>query len=128
MIGTTMGILGAIALVLATIGIYSLMAYDVSRRRQEIGVRMALGATRGEIVRNTIGQAGRLTGVGIVIGLVLAVAAGRGVESALFGTVALGVPLVAGITAVLVLTALVATIVPARLASKVDPATALQAR
>jgi len=128
MIGTMMAVLGGLALVLATVGIYSLMAYDVIQRRQEIGVRMALGATRGDVMRFTIGRAGRLAGVGLGVGLGLAVLAGRAVESALFGVVSLGAPLLVGLTLVLSATALLACVLPARQASKVDPATSLHAQ
>ena len=123
-----MAVLGGLALLLATIGIYSLMAYDVIQRRQEIGVRMALGATRGDVMRFTMGHAGRLAGLGLGVGLGLAILAGRAVESALFGVVSLGAPLLLGLTLVLSATALLACVLPARQASKVDPATSLHAQ
>jgi putative ABC transport system permease protein len=126
MIGAMMAALGGLALVLAAIGIYSLMAYDVSQRRHEIGLRMALGATRGDVWRFTVGQAGRLSAMGLGVGLVLALLSGRLVESALFGIVALDPLLLASLTLGLLTTALVATLVPARLATRVDPATALR--
>jgi putative ABC transport system permease protein len=127
-IGVMMAALGGLALVLATIGLYSLLAYDVIQRRQEIGVRMALGATRGDVVRFTIGHVGRLAGIGLGVGFGLAILAGRAVESALFGVVSLGAPLLVGITLTLCATALLAGVVPARQASRVDPATSLQAQ
>jgi putative ABC transport system permease protein len=121
-----MAILGALALVLAAIGIYSLMSYYVSQRRQEIGVRLALGASHASVIRLTVGAAGRLTAFGLVIGLALAIALARAMEGALFGTVTAEPPLFIAIAAMLAATALVASLVPARQAAAVDPALVLR--
>lgn len=126
MIGAIMAMLGALALVLAAIGIYALMAYYVAQRRQEIGVRLALGASRASVVRMTVSGAGRLALAGLSVGLVLAVALSRVMESALFGTVTAEPALFITITAILAATSLVASLVPARHAASVDPAQALR--
>ncbi len=117
---------GVLALVLATVGIYSVMAFYVAQRRHEMGIRMALGATARDILRLTVGHGARMASLGIVIGLVLGVALARLMESALFGIVAVEPWLFAAISAVLALSALAASLLPARLATKVDPASALR--
>jgi putative ABC transport system permease protein len=117
---------GLFALVLAIVGVYSVMAYVVTQRTHEIGVRMALGATRADVMRLTIGQAGRLTGVGVAIGAALAVALGRLIEAGLLGIVANDYRMVAGFGAILVASALVAGYLPARRAAAVDPVGALR--
>jgi ABC-type antimicrobial peptide transport system permease subunit len=125
-VGNLMAGLGAIALVLAAVGIYSLMAYVVSQRRHEIGLRMALGATRGGVVRLMFGQTGRLAVIGLGIGLVATVLVGTAAERALVGLVALEPALVFFVTLVLVTVALLATVIPAQHAARIDPATALR--
>ena len=126
MVAAMMATLGALALVLAAIGIYSLMSYYVSQRRQEIGVRLALGASHASVIRLTVGSAGRLAGIGLVIGLALAIALARAMEGALFGIVTAEPRLFVAIAAMLAMTALVASVVPARQAAAVDPALALR--
>jgi len=80
-----LGIAAAVALLLGTVGLYGMVAFVVNERRTEIGIRMALGARVGEIARMVIGHALRLAGLGIVLGLVAALASGRLLESQLFG-------------------------------------------
>src|SRR5262249_59814977 len=104
------------------IGIYALMAYYVAQRRQEIGVRLALGASRASVVRMTVAGAGRLALVGLAAGLVLAVALARAMESALFSTVTAEPALFIVITSLLAVTAIVASLVPARQAAARAPA------
>jgi len=125
-IGFMMAGLGGLALVLAAIGIYSLMSYYVSQRRHEIGVRMALGATRRDVARLTIRQAGGLSAIGLGLGTVLALAANRAVEGVLFGTVSLSPVVFVGIVLTLAATAAIATLAPTRQATPIDPATALR--
>jgi predicted permease len=120
------GLFGAVALVLAAIGLYGVTAYSVARRTSEIGVRIALGADRGKIVGLVLGSAFRRVAVGLALGLPLAVGAGYLLSSQLFGVkfwdpVALGVA--AGALAV---AALVASIVPASRAAALAPMTALR--
>ena len=121
MIGTMMGSLGALAMVLAAIGLYSLMSYSVVQRRHEIGVRMALGASRSGIVRLTIRRAWWLTAAGATLGLVLAVPLSGVLRSIFFGTVTPGVFLYSGVIVTVVLIALAAGTIPARQAATVDP-------
>jgi predicted permease len=125
-VGQLMAAFGALALLLSAAGIYSVMAHYVAQRRHEIGVRMALGATTRDVLKLTVGSGLKLAGFGIVIGLGFGFAAARFIEGALFGVVALEPMLFVAITALLTTVALVATLLPARLAISVDPAGALR--
>ena len=112
---------------LAAVGIYGVMSYIVAQRRTEMGVRMALGATRGEVFRLVVGDGLRLTALGIVLGAVGAFVAARGLATLLFG-VEPGDPLTAAATAaILLVAATLACVVPARRATRVDPIVALRA-
>jgi len=122
-----LGVFGAFALLLAAIGLYGLIAYSVSQRQAEFGVRMALGAGPREVVRNVLGDGLRLAAIGIAIGLAAALAAGRILASLLFGTRAAD-PFTLGAAALIFLTtALLAALVPAARASRTDPLRALRA-
>ena len=125
-IARALGIVGLIALVLAIIGIYSLMAFLTTQRTQEIGVRMALGAGRWQVVRVTTARALAITIVGTAIGSALAIGAGRLMESLLYGLVSTSFVQLGALVAVLGFVALVAAYVPARRAAKIDPMTALR--
>jgi predicted permease len=120
-------ILGSMGLVLAASGIYGVIAYFVSQRTQEIGVRMALGATRGAVIRLVLVQAMRPVIAGTAIGVASAVAASRVLSGQLFGVSRADPLTIAAVLATLVGVALVASAVPARRAAGVDPARALQA-
>jgi putative ABC transport system permease protein len=126
MIGAMMGVLGVLAVVLAAIGLYSLMAYHVSQRRHEIGVRMALGASQGTVVRHTVRRACWLAMAGIGIGVVPAYLLTGVLRGVLFNVVAVEPEHFVGIIGVLIGIAMAASVVPARQASKVDPAVALR--
>jgi putative ABC transport system permease protein len=121
-----MAILGIMALVLAAVGVYGVMSYSVSQRTHEIGIRMALGASRADVLRLVVGQAARLAGVGLGLGLPLAFALSSVMSSALFGVVSLDVSTFAGITALLAAVAALSSYIPARAATKVDPIIALR--
>jgi putative ABC transport system permease protein len=127
-LGATMFVaFGALALVLAAIGLYSVIAYNVAQRRQEIGVRIALGATQADIARLVVGGGMRLVIVGILSGGAIAVWAGGAIEPLLFRQSATD-PFVLGSVGVLLLgVALCATALPALSAARVDPQLALRA-
>jgi putative ABC transport system permease protein len=123
----TMLVFAAIALMLALVGVYAVMAFLVTQRRHEMGVRIALGATPRDVVALGIGQAGRLAAIGVAIGLALSIALGRLMEAGLLGVVSADLRVSAAFAIGLMLAALVAGYVPARRAAAVDPATALRA-
>lgn len=115
------------ALVLSVIGLYGVVAYSVSQRTREIGIRMALGAQRSAVHRLILTEAGWLAAIGIVIGLGCSVAASTGLGSMLFGVRAWDVPTLAGVAIVLGLAALLASFLSARRAAAVNPVEALRA-
>jgi predicted permease len=117
---------GTLALLLAAIGIYATMAYTVSRRVREIGVRLALGAGRTDVVRLVLGRSMRLTGLGLLIGLVGAVAVGQALRSQLLGVGPRDPLTFASVGLLLAAVALVASALPARRAARVDPMVALR--
>ncbi|MGI8821195.1 MAG: ABC transporter permease [Chthoniobacterales bacterium] len=125
----TMVLLGSfagLALVLASVGLYGVMALTVTQRTRELGIRMALGAKRGDVLRLVLGQGAALVGAGLGLGLLGAIAAGRVLVSVLYGVGSLdGVALLAAMTA-LAFIAMVACYVPARRATRVDPMVALR--
>ena len=120
------GGLAALALVLATLGIYAVMAFTVVQRTAEIGLRMALGAGHNQVRLQILREGATLATGGLVLGLVGAYALGRAMQAMLFGTGALSVPVVLVAGLVLLGAALVACYVPARRASAVDPLIALR--
>ena len=120
------GGLAALALLLATLGIYGVMAFTVMQRTVEIGLRMALGARHNQVRLQILREGATLATGGLVLGLVGAYALGRTMQSMLFGTGALSLPVVLVTGLVLLLTALAACYVPARRASAVDPLIALR--
>jgi putative ABC transport system permease protein len=117
---------GAIALVLAALGLYALIAHQVQQRTNEIGIRLALGAQRREIARLVLVHATVIAGAGAIAGLAGAVAAGRFLESLLFGMNAVDPALYAGVPLLMIVTALVAAYLPTRRAMNVDPAVAMR--
>jgi putative ABC transport system permease protein len=125
-IGGLMAAFGIIALVLAAIGIYSVMAFYVSLRRKEMGLGLGLGATPGDVLRMMLGQASRLSIIGVAIGTVAAVALARVIEQALLGTASASPALFAGVGLTLFAIATLASFMPAREATKVNPATTLR--
>ena len=119
-------VFGCAALVLAAIGVYGLMSYAVEQRTQEIGIRLALGAGRGQVRNMVIGQGMSLAVVGVVIGTAAALGLSRLIESLLFGVTARDPIVFAGVPTLLSLVALVAVWLPARRATRINPIDALR--
>ena len=116
------GIFAGVARLLAAFGLYSILSYAVSRRRRELGVRMALGAGRADVVRLVVRQGGTLVAAGSALGLLAAAATTRVVESVLFGVTATDGLTFAGVTAVVLAAGLLACWLPARRATtRIDP-------
>jgi ABC-type antimicrobial peptide transport system permease subunit len=115
-----------LALVLGVVGLYGVIAYSVSQRTREIGVRMALGAQRSSVYKLVMRQAGWLTAIGVVIGLVCSVGASLLMRKLLFGVEAWDVPTLAGVALVLGVASLAASFLPARRAASVNPTDALR--
>jgi macrolide transport system ATP-binding/permease protein len=117
----------ALALVLGVVGLYGVIAYSVSQRTREIGVRMALGAQRSSVVLLILKEAGGLAAAGIVVGMICAVGAAMAMRTMLFGVSSWDAPTLIGVAVVLAFAAVIASIVPARRAASVNPVEALRA-
>jgi predicted permease len=117
---------GLLALVLSCLGLYGVVSYDVARGVRDVGIRMALGARRGDVVRQVIGKALSFSSIGVLAGIVAAVAGTRLLSSLLFGITARDPVTLASTAALLLMTTLLASYVPARRASRIDPAVVLR--
>jgi putative ABC transport system permease protein len=117
----------AVALILATVGLYGVISYGVTQRTREIGVRVALGAEPSAVARLVIGNGLRLATLGVVIGAAGAIAATRALSGMLFGVSASDPWTFAAITVVVAAVALLASYLPARRAVRIDPVEALRA-
>ena len=120
------GLFAAVALALAAVGIYGVVAFSAVRRTQEIGIRMALGAKRGDVLRLVVGEGARLAALGVSIGIAASVAITRFLSSLLFGVSATDPITFVGVAAILFLVVLMASYVPASRAMRLDPNTALR--
>ena len=121
-----LGTFAAVALLLSLLGIYGMIAYSVAQRTQEVAIRRALGAQQVDILRLVLGQGLSLALTGVAIGIVGAIALTRVIGSLLFHVSATDPATFAGIGLLFVLVALMASYVPARRASRIDPMTALR--
>jgi len=119
-------IIGFLGLAMASVGIYGMVSFAVSQRTHEVGIRMALGADRGDVLKLVLSQSMRPVLVGIGAGIVAAAGAGRVLVSLLFGLSTFDPPTFLGVSAILAAVALVAGYIPARRATKVDPMVALR--
>jgi predicted permease len=124
--GDLLVVFGALALALAGIGSYGVLSYLVGLRRREIGIRLAVGATRADVFRLIAGSGARLIGVGLIAGLLLSVGVGIGLESLLIGIEPTDPMTYAGVVGVLTIVAAAACLIPARRAAAVDPAITLR--
>jgi putative ABC transport system permease protein len=131
-IATMFSIFGVVAMVLASVGMYGVMSFSVTQRRQEFGVRMALGAHYTRILRMVLRQGAMQLGLGLLIGLGLALTVatlvGAGIQNVLFGVSARDPFIYGVVVALITMVSLVATLVPARRATRVDPMIALRAQ
>jgi predicted permease len=130
-IATMFTVFGAVAVLLAAVGIYGVMSFAVNQRTQEFGVRMALGAARSRILTMVMRQSAIQIGLGLIFGLALAmgiaIVGGTGIQSVLFGVNPRDKAIYAAVFALIAIVSLVATLVPARRATRVDPIVALRA-
>jgi ABC-type antimicrobial peptide transport system permease subunit len=121
-----LGLFAGVAMILAAIGIYGVIAYSVTQRTREIGIRMALGARRTQMLSMILRQSLTLVGIGIVIGFLAALAGTRVMATLLYGVGANDFTIYAVVIALLGAAAMLASYVPARRAMKVDPMVALR--
>ena len=119
--GSLMSVFGAIALLLAAVGLYGVLQNAVAERPREIGIRMALGGDRGDVLRLVLGPALRLSSIGVALGLLGAFGLGRLLAKLIFGVRAFDPPTLASVSALMLAVALVATLGPAWRAAHVDP-------
>src|SRR5688500_15396739 len=124
--GQLFTLLGVVALFMAMVGLYGMIAFLMSRRTREIGIRMALGATRGAVLRQVMRESMRLTAMGIALGLGLAVGTGQVLSSLLYGVSPADPWVLFGAAALLALAAIAATWLPARRALRAQPSAALR--
>jgi putative ABC transport system permease protein len=123
---TLLGSFAALALILASIGLYGVLSYAVTQRSREIGLRMALGASASSVIRMIVGRGLALTGAGLAIGTITALIATRAMKNLLYGVAATDPLTFAGVAALLGIIALIACWAPALRASRVDPITVLR--
>ena len=120
------GSFGALALLLASVGLYGVVAYSVSLRTREVGIRMALGAQRGQVLRHVLGQGGRLALAGVILGAIGAAVVGRVLASLLYGVSPFDPPAYAFAAGLLFVVATLANLAPALTAAHIDPLKALR--
>jgi putative ABC transport system permease protein len=123
---TLLAIFAGAALLLATVGLYGLMVYTVNQRVHEIGIRMTLGADRGDVLRIVLGQGLKLAASGVLVGVLASLAFGRILSNFLYGVSPTDPPTILGVAALLICVALLASYLPARQAMRVDPMVALR--
>ena len=125
--GVMFSIFGAAALFLASVGLYGVLSFSVNQRKHELGLRVALGSSSPQVARLVLGQTGVHLILGMIIGLGLSLLLGQGLSFVLFDVAATDGVVLAGVAALLTVTAAVACLVPVRRATRVDPLVAMQA-
>ncbi len=124
--GSFLGLFSVIALTLAAIGLYGVLAYTVSQRSREVGIRVALGASRGGILKLILSQGVRLATAGLAIGLVIAIAVTRLLRSLLLNVSPTDLPTMLAVSALLAVVAMLASLIPAQRATRIDPIAAIR--
>ena len=124
--GIALGVFGVLGLILAAVGIYGVMSYAVSQRTREIGIRVALGADRGQVTGMVLWQGARIVIIGVVVGLAGALGAAQLIRSQLYSQSGIDPVTFIGVPLILAAVALLATYLPARRAATVDPIQALK--
>jgi putative ABC transport system permease protein len=124
--GILMGVFGLVALALSSVGVYGVLSESVAQRTREIGIRVALGANPRDLMRLILGQAMKLTGIGLGIALPISFAVSRLMASLIYGVITVDFAVLAGFTALLIAVAFVAGYFPARRALRIDPMVALR--
>jgi len=124
--GSFLGLFGSIALIMASIGLYGVLAYTVSQRSREVGIRMALGASRGNVLGLVMMQGGRLAAAGLLIGVGITIGVTRMLRSLLLDVSPTDVPTIAGVSALLAVVAMLASLIPAYRATRIDPILAIR--
>jgi putative ABC transport system permease protein len=117
---------GVLALLLSCIGLYGVVSYDVTRSLRDLGIRVALGAQRGSVLRHVVGKALSVSSLGVIVGIAATLMVTQWLASLLFGITARDPLTLAAAAALLLLTTLMASWLPARRASQVDPVTVLR--
>jgi ABC-type antimicrobial peptide transport system permease subunit len=125
-VSTLTGIFGLLALVLAVVGVFAVINYSTSRRTREIGVRLALGAQRSDILRMILKEALFIVGVGIVAGLIMSIVTGRLIASFMFADSGMDTYIYLAVALLLIGIAMLACLIPAYKATKIDPSDALR--
>jgi putative ABC transport system permease protein len=125
--GVTLGLFGILGMILAAVGIYSVMAYSVTQRTREIGIRVALGANWGQVVRMVVKRGMGLVGIGVALGLAAALGTSSFMAGLLYGVSALDPATFIGVPGTLCVVALLASFIPAQRAAAVDPMKTLRA-
>ena len=126
LMGVLMAIFGSVALLLSSIGVYGILSENVAQRTHEFGIRYALGANPGDVLRLVFRHALTVSGIGLAIGLPISFAVSQAMAAFIFGIVSVSVPVLASLAVLLILVALVAAYFPARRALRVDPMAALR--
>ena len=122
----TLAVAAALALILGAVGLYGVLSYVVAERTREIGVRMALGARSGQVLRMVVGQGTRVVGIGVVIGVAVAYLSTHALGGLLFGVAAVDITTFIAMSVFMIAIGLVASYLPARRASSVDPMVSLR--